>query len=124
MSTRQHFTTELARKFGDEFGIDWDWICSNSEQFAIELDAEFEHGLHVTSKAATRNAPNVTDKMFFSNLNENDDYRSRLEELEGEAREENIQSIKLGYICWRKSHGCSSRITANSKKKLVEDQGL
>ena len=118
MSTRQHFTTEQARKFGDKFGIDWDWSHSDIEQFHMGLDIELEYGLHATPKVVTGNASNHSGKIMFTFLNEFADYHSRLEKLEGEAREENIESIKLGYICWRKAHSCSSMIHAHSKNKL------
>ena len=118
MSTRQHFTTEQARKFGDKFGIDWDWSHSDIEQFPMGLDIELEYGLHATPKVATGNASNHSGKIMFACLNEFADYHSRLEKLEGEAREENIQNIKLSYICWQKAHSCSSMIHAHSKNKL------
>jgi hypothetical protein len=46
MSIKQHFTTEQARQFGDEFGIDWEWGCASVEQLSKELDVDFEHGLY------------------------------------------------------------------------------
>ena len=113
MSTRQHFTTEQARKFGDKFGIDWDWNRSDIEQFPMGLDIELEHGLHTTSKVVKGNDLNLTSKFALAYLNEFADYRSLLEKLEGEAREENIQSMKHVYLRWRNSLGVSSKMNGN-----------
>ena len=118
MSTRQHFTTEQARKFGDTFGVDWDWSRSNIEQFSMGLDIELEYGLHATPKVSTGNASNLTDKIMLVYPNEFADYHSCLKKLEGEAREENIRNLKRGYSCWRKSHSCLSKVTTTSNKIL------
>lgn len=37
MLAKQHFSTEQAREFGDKFGLDWDWSCSNDDQVLIEF---------------------------------------------------------------------------------------
>ncbi|GEM_PF-3980647 len=46
MLAKQHFSTEQAREFGDKFGIDWDWSCSNDDQLLIEFGIELECGLN------------------------------------------------------------------------------
>ncbi len=42
MLAKQHFSTEQAREFGEKFGIDWDWSCSNDDQLVIEFGIESE----------------------------------------------------------------------------------
>jgi len=45
MSIKQHFTNEQARKFGDEFGFDWERGCTSVEQLSSESDIDLERGL-------------------------------------------------------------------------------
>ncbi|RPH39919.1 MAG: hypothetical protein EHM86_06665 [Desulfobulbaceae bacterium] len=43
MHIKQHFTNEQARKFGEEFGIDWEWYCSQADQHLLGLESDLEH---------------------------------------------------------------------------------
>ena len=104
MSARQHFTTEQSREFGDKFGVDWDWSFSNVEQFPMKLDIELERGRHGPSADVAGNDTIFTSKIARAYLNDAD-YHLRLEKMEREATEENIRSMKHGYICWRNSLG-------------------
>lgn len=46
MLAKQHFSTEQAREFGEKFGIDWDWSCSNDDQSLIEFGIQLKCGLN------------------------------------------------------------------------------
>ena len=42
MFVKQHFSNEQARQFGEEFGIDWEWGCSLSDQHPMGMDTDGE----------------------------------------------------------------------------------
>ncbi len=86
MSDKQHFTTEQARKIGDQLGIDW--RRCDVEQFHMGLNVELEHGLHDPSTDVTGNDPILTGKIAFAHLNEFADYYTRLQKMEEEAKKE------------------------------------
>ncbi len=48
MLAKQHFSTEQAREFGDKFGLDWDWSCSNDDQLLIEFGILLECELNAS----------------------------------------------------------------------------
>ena len=57
MLAKQHFSTEQAREFGDKFGVDWDWSCSNDDQSLIEFGIELECGLNFPFADEARKLP-------------------------------------------------------------------
>jgi len=84
MSAKQKFTTEQARKIGDELGIDWSRF--DTEQFHMGLNVELEHGLIDPSTDVTGNDPVLTGKIALAHLNEFADYYTRLKKMEQEAK--------------------------------------
>jgi hypothetical protein len=83
--SRQEFTTEEARRFGGEIGIDWDSAPFDVEQFRTGMNVELEHGLHDLLTNVTDDDPHVTAKIALAHLNEFPDYYTRLEQMEAEA---------------------------------------
>lgn len=83
MSAQPHFSTEEAKKIGEQLGIDWSQF--DVEQFRMGLDVELEHGLHDPSTDVTGNDPLLTGKIALAHLNEFPDYYTRLEVMEEEA---------------------------------------
>lgn len=60
---KTEFTTEEARRYGAEIGIDWSTAPFDFEQFRNGMNVELEHGLHEFA-----------------------DYYTRLEQMEEEAK--------------------------------------
>lgn len=83
MSARSHFTSEQARKIGEELGIDWKHF--DVEQFRMGLDVELEHGIHDPATDVTGNDPILTGKIALAHLKEYPDYYTRLKKMEQEA---------------------------------------
>jgi hypothetical protein len=46
MADRTSFTSDEARRIGEEIGIDWASAAFDVEQFRRGMDVELEHGLH------------------------------------------------------------------------------
>jgi Protein of unknown function (DUF5661) len=88
MSHDTGFTTEEARRIGEQIGIDWATAPFDVEQFRMGMDVELEHGLHDPSTDVTGNDPVVTGKIALAHLNEFADYYTRLERMEEEAKRE------------------------------------
>ena len=85
---RTTFTTEEARRVGEEIGIDWGSAPFDVEQFRMGMDVELEHGLHDGGTNVTDDDPVVTGKIALAHLNEFPDYYTRLERMEEEAKRE------------------------------------
>lgn len=83
---KKGFTTEEARRFGEEIGIDWASAPFDVEQFRIGMNVELEHGLHDVLTNVTDDDPHVTAKIALAHLNEFPDYYTRLERMEEEAK--------------------------------------
>ena len=83
---RQEFTTDEARRFGEEIGIDWDSSEFDVEQFRIGMTVELEHGLHDPETNVTNDDPHITARIARAHLNEFPDYYVRLERMEEEAK--------------------------------------
>jgi hypothetical protein len=83
---RQEFTSEEARRFGAEIGIDWAAAPFDVEQFRIGMNVELEHGLHDLLTNVSDDDPRVTAKIALAHLNEFPDYYTRLERMEEEAK--------------------------------------
>ena len=82
MENKKKFTTEEAKKIGEELGIDW--IKFNIEQFRMGMDVELEHGTRDPDTNVTNDDPLVTGKIALAHLNEFPDYYTRLEKMEEE----------------------------------------
>ena len=82
------FTTEEARRVGEEIGIDWASAPFDVEQFRMGMDVELEHGLHDGATNVSDDDPIVTGKIALAHLNEFPDYYTRLERMEEEAKRE------------------------------------
>lgn len=85
MSSQKHFTSEQAKKIGEQLGIDWSKF--DVEQFRLGLDVELEHGLVDANTNVTNDDPLLTGKIALAHLNEFPDYYSRLYKMEKEAEE-------------------------------------
>jgi hypothetical protein len=85
---RDSFTSDEARRFGEEIGIDWAAAPFDVEQFRMGMDVELEHGLHDPATDVTGSDPHVTAKIALAHLNEFPDYYTRLAKMEAEAERE------------------------------------
>jgi len=83
MTSKQHFTTEEAKRIGESLGIDWSKF--DVEQYIMGLDIELEHGLVDPHTNVTNDDPIMTGKIALAHLNEFPDYYTRLEKMEKEA---------------------------------------
>lgn len=85
MENKKQFTTEEAKKIGEELGIDW--IKFDVEQFRMGMDVELEHGLRDPDTNVTNDDLLVTGKIALAHLNEFPDYYTRLEKMEKEGED-------------------------------------
>jgi hypothetical protein len=85
MEPKKHFSSEEAKRIGEELGIDW--LKFDLEQFRMGMDVELEHGLRDPSTNVTDDDPLMTGKIALAHLNEFPDYYTRLEKLEKEAED-------------------------------------
>ena len=83
MTPQKHFSTEEARKIGEELGVNWNKF--DIEQYSMGMDVELEHGLIDQATNVTNNDPLMTGKIALAHLNEFPDYYTRLEKMEQEA---------------------------------------
>ena len=83
MSGRKKFTTEEAKRIGDQLGIDWSEV--DLEQFRMGLEVELEHGTRDPETNLTSDDEILTGKVALAHLREFPDYYTRLEKLEAEA---------------------------------------
>jgi hypothetical protein len=88
MSQMHSFTSEDARRVGEEIGIDWTTAPFDVEQFRMGMNVELEHGLHDLVTNVTDSDPVVTGKIALAHLNEFPDYYTRLARMEDEAKRE------------------------------------
>jgi len=84
----KHFTTDEARRIGEEIGIDWTSSPFDVEQFRMGINVELEHGLHDLLTNVTGDEPTVTGKIALAHLKEFPDYYTRLARMEAEARQD------------------------------------
>ena len=82
MEPKKSFTTEEAKKIGEQLGIDWSKF--DVEQFRMGMDVELEHGLVDSHTNVTDDDPLTTGKIALAHLNEFPDYYTRLEKMEKE----------------------------------------
>lgn len=85
MTAKKHFTTEQAKKIGEQLGIRWDKF--DVEQFRHGMDIELEHGTIDPNTNVTNDDPLMTGKITLAHLNEFPDYYDRLDKMEKEAEE-------------------------------------
>jgi hypothetical protein len=84
--TRSSFTTDEARRIGEQIGIEWRSAPFDAEQFRIGMDVELEHGQRDPTTDVTGDDPIVTGKIALAHLNEFPDYYTRLDRMEEEAK--------------------------------------
>ncbi len=87
MTDPRSFTTEDARRIGEEIGIDWSSPRFDVEQFRVGMNVELEHGLGDPATNVTDSDPIVTGKIALAHLNEFADYYTRLALMEDQARQ-------------------------------------
>ncbi len=88
MTVRESFTSEEARRVGEQIGIDWGSAPFEVEQFRMGMGVELEHGLQDLSTNVTGDDAVFTGKIALAHLNEFPDYYTRLERMEEEAKRE------------------------------------
>jgi Protein of unknown function (DUF5661) len=86
MTGQTSFTTDEARRVGEEIGIDWASAPFDVEQFRMGMDVELEHGRFDAATNVTDDDPVFTGKIALAHLNEFPDYYTRLEKMEEEAK--------------------------------------
>jgi hypothetical protein len=87
MSQRSGFSSDEARRVGEEIGIDWSDAPFDVEQFRMGMDVELEHGFQDLVTNVTADDPLVTGKIALAHLNEFPDYYTRLHRMETEAKQ-------------------------------------
>ena len=83
--TRQTFTREEALTIATRFGMDFETLKYDLEQFRMGLDVELEHGLRSPKTDVTGDDSTLTGKIALAHLNEFPDYYTRLAAMEREA---------------------------------------
>ncbi len=86
MADPETFSSEEARRIGEEIGIAWSSARFDVEQFRMGMDVELEHGLHDLVTNVTDSDPVVTGKIALAHLKEFPDYYTRLARMEEEAK--------------------------------------
>jgi Protein of unknown function (DUF5661) len=86
MSERTSFTTDDARRIGEEIGVDWQRSRFDVAEFRAGMNVELEHGLQDPATNVTDDDPHVTARIACAHLNEFADYYTRLARMEDEAR--------------------------------------
>lgn len=81
------FTTDQARRIGEQIGIDWATASFDVEEFRSGLDVELEHGTQDPSTDVTDDDSIATGKIALAHLNEFPDYYRRLAVMEKEAED-------------------------------------
>ena len=88
MSARRGFSSDEARRIGEQIGIDWAAAPFDVEQFRAGMEVELEHGLRDLLTNVSGDDPVVTGKIALAHLNEFPDYYTRLAQMEDAARRE------------------------------------
>ena len=87
-SPRRGFSSDEARRVGEQIGIDWAAAPFDVEQFRAGMEVELEHGLADLLTNVSHDDPVVTGKIALAHLNEFPDYYTRLARMEDAARRE------------------------------------
>ena len=85
---KDSFTTDDARRIGEQLGLDWASAPFDVEQFRMGMDVELEHGARDPETDVTGDDALTTGKIALAHLREFPDYYTRLERMEEEARRE------------------------------------
>lgn len=85
MSSKKSFSSDEAKRIGEQLGIKWDKF--DVEQFRMGMDVELEHGLRDQATNVTNDNPLTTGKVALAHLEEFPDYYTRLEKMEKEAED-------------------------------------
>ena len=85
MEQDREFSTEEARRIGEQIGIDWQSSPFDVEQFRMGLAVELEHGRHDPATNVSDDDEVTTGKIAWAHLNEFPDYYTRLAAMEAEA---------------------------------------
>jgi hypothetical protein len=85
MDQDREFTTEEARRIGEQIGIDWRSSRFEVERFRMGLAVELEHGRRDPATNVSDDDELTTGKIAWAHLNEFPDYYTRLAEMESEA---------------------------------------
>ncbi len=80
ISEKKQFSLAEATQVGDALGIRWDKF--DTEQFAMGLNVELEHGRRDPKTDVTHDEPMLTGKIALAHLNEIPDYYTRLAGME------------------------------------------
>ena len=83
MSHGREFTSDEARRIGDQIGVDW--ARYQLEQFRMGLAVELEHGARDPETNVTGDDLLLTGKIAWAHLKEIPDYYTRLLAMEEEA---------------------------------------
>jgi hypothetical protein len=86
MTERTSFTSEEARRVGEEIGIEWASAPFDLEQFRLGMNVELEHGFQDLVTNVSHDDPVMTGKIALAHLNEFPDYYTRLARMEDEAK--------------------------------------
>jgi hypothetical protein len=84
MSAGRKFSTEEAKRIGNELGIDWSQL--DLEEFRMGLEVELEHGTRDPETNVTNDDEILTGKIALAHVREFPDYYTRLDKLEAEAQ--------------------------------------
>ena len=85
MGEDRSFSTDDARRIGEQIGIDWSHSPFDVEQLRMGLGVELEHGRADSRTNVTNDDEITTGKIAWAHLNEFPDYYTRLEKMEAEA---------------------------------------
>lgn len=83
MVSKRTFTTDEARRVGNEIGINWAEM--DLEQFRLGLEVELEHGVRNVVTNVTNDDLVLTGKIALAHLLDLRDYYTRLMRMEEEA---------------------------------------
>jgi hypothetical protein len=85
MESDKEFSTEEARRIGEQVGIDWDRAEFSVDEFRQGLAVELEHGRRDPDTNVSDDDERTTGKIAWAHLNEFPDYYTRLAVMEAEA---------------------------------------
>lgn len=91
MTAVKYFTTYVAKRIGEQLGIDWSKF--DIEQFRMGMDVELEHGTRDPNTNVTNDDPVMTGRIALAHLNEFPDYYTRLAKMEQEGEEAYKQPV-------------------------------
>lgn len=86
MIKKRQFSAQEARTIGTQLKIDWSQI--DLEQFRRGLEVELEHGAIDSETNVTGDDLLLTGRIAWAHLKEIQDYYTRLDHMEAEAKEQ------------------------------------